>query len=89
MFFCFRIYDITRPEQPMMRLPLFDDVSQSSSKNRFTGFLGNMAADFSIAEPIDSCTGSKIYPVYVMQESGDVWVLHCKFTQNRYVALIS
>ena len=66
-----------------MRLPLFDDVSQSSSKNSFAGILGNIAADFSIAEPIDGCTGTKIYPVYVMQESGDVWVLHCKFTQNR------
>lgn len=66
----------------MLRLPLFDEVSQSS-KSSFAGVLGNVAADFCIAEPITSGTGAKIYPVYVMQESGDVWVLHCKFNQNR------
>jgi len=79
---CLRIYDITRPEQPMLRLPLFDNVSETS-KNRLSMVLGETVVNMAIAPPKEDSLGNKVYPVYVMQESGDVWVLHCKFAQNR------
>jgi len=77
-----RIYDIARPDQPMMRFALFDNVSHSS-KRSFSNVLGDTAIDFDIAPPITDSSGNHVFHVYVMQESGDVWVLQCKFSQNR------
>ena len=65
-----------------MVLPLFNKVSHSS-KISFANALGDAAVDFDIANPITDSYGNNVFPVYVMQESGDVWLLHCKFSQNR------
>lgn len=75
------------PRQPMLRLPLFDKKTSASSYggNTYGAVLGDIAAGFDIAEPITDGYGNQLYPIYIMQESGDVWVLHCKFFQNRRV----
>ena len=66
----------------MLRLPLFGNTSETS-KNKFSMVLVETVANLAIAQPKEDSLGNKVYPVYVMQESGDVWVLHCKFAQNR------
>ena len=53
------------------------------SVSSFAGVMGDLAVDFDIAKPVEDDHGNMLYPIYVMQESGDVWVLHCRFTQNR------
>ena len=68
-----------------MRLSLFNisgDPNRSSSC--FASVCGDTAIDFDIALPKRDNNGNEMYPIYVMQESGDVWVLHCKFAQNRF-----
>jgi len=63
----------------MMRFALFDNVSHSS-KRSFSNVLGDTAIDFDIAPPITDSSGNHVFHVYVMQESGDVWVLQCNTT---------
>lgn len=82
---CLRFYDITMPDQPMMRLPLFDNPYDMKSISSFAGVTGDLAVDFDIGLPTEDEKGVPTYPIYVMQESGDVWALYCKFSQNRLV----
>ena len=73
------------PEQPMMRLPLFDNSSETGrSVSSFASVMGDLAVDFDIALPSIDDMGVSTYPIYIMQESGDVWALYCKFSQCRY-----
>ena len=84
--FEFRFYDLTLPEQPILRLPLFDHAHHSitaGSVSSFASVFGDLAVDFDIALPSYNEQGVPTYPIYVMQESGDVWMLRCKFSQNR------
>jgi len=82
---CLRFYDINMPDQPMFRLPLFDGSRRnlSGSLSSFASIIGDVAVDFDIADPIVDDQGVATYPVYAMQECGDVWVLYCKLLQNR------
>jgi len=82
---CLRFYDITMPDQPMMRLPLFDNPHDMRTVSSFASVTGDLAVDFDIGLPSVDEAGVASYPIYIMQESGDVWALYCKFTQNRLV----
>ena len=73
------------PEQPMMRLPLFDTAGESArSVNSFATVMGEVAVDFDIGLPMVDEMGISTYPIYIIQESGDVWALYCRFSQNRW-----
>ena len=75
------------PKQPLLCLSLFDNNHKKLSSyesNTFSDVMEDIAADFDIAEPFFDSYGNQTYPIYVMQESGDVWVLRCRFSQNRY-----
>jgi len=82
---CLRFYDITMPDQPMMRLPLFDNPQEIKSVSSFASVTGDIAVDFDIGLPSVDDLGVSTYPIYIMQESGDVWALYCKFSQSRLV----
>lgn len=79
-----RFYDITMPDQPMMRLPLFDSSNAMRSLSNFASVTGDLAVDFDIGLPSVDDMGVSTYPIYIIQESGDVWALYCKFSQSRY-----
>jgi len=82
---CLRFYDITMPDQPMMRLPLFDNPQEPRSVSTFACVTGDIAVDFDIGLPTVDDKGVSTYPIYIMQESGDIWALYCKFSQSRLV----
>ena len=82
---CLRFYDITMPDQPMMRLPLFDNPNAQRTVSHFACVTGDLAVDFDIGLPSVDEAGVATFPIYIMQESGDVWALYCKFSQNRLV----
>merc|ERR1711962_1639908 len=69
----------------MMRLPLFDNPHDMRTVSSFASVTGDLAVDFDIGLPSVDEAGVASYPIYIMQESGDVWALYCKFTQNRLV----
>jgi len=83
-----RFYNILSPEQPLVRLPLFE---QNFSETRDIGsicsiasnIIGNTAVDFDIAKAVINDDETETYHIYVMQESGDVWLLKCRFLNNR------
>ncbi|XP_065664381.1 nucleoporin 88 isoform X3 [Hydra vulgaris] len=79
-----RFYDTSYPEQPILRISLFNIAGNpNKSCGSYASACGDAAVDFDIALPKIDKIGNEVYPIYVMQESGDVWVLNCKFTQNR------
>lgn len=82
----YRFYDVSMPEQPIVRLPLFDQTESTrlgSVASITSAVLGRNGVDFDQGEVIHEGDGTDTYPLYLMQENGDVWLVRCKFSHNR------
>ena len=55
-------------------------MSGKGSFSSFATVFGEMAISIDFGPPLVDAT---IFPMFVMQESGDTWVLYMKLLQNR------
>ena len=86
----YRIYDISRPQDPVQSYPLSDpgtSYSLSASRTNFNVALGESAVSFDIGQKmcleakcrpgIEKKLGSgTVWPVYILWGNGDIHLLH-------------